>query len=136
MNYSKAFSLYAVTAVAAIGLLAAATPAFSKGAPVFVTAPVDMLSRHVSYADLNLASVAGESALERRVGTAVTGLCLDATGGNDGGTKFKLSMMRCDREAWNGARPQIDRAVRRAQGIAATGASSIAAAAITISLPK
>jgi UrcA family protein len=135
MNYPKAFSSCAATAVTAIGLLAA-TPAASKGAPVFVTAPTDTVSRHVSYADLNLASVAGESMLNRRVGSAVTDLCLDATGGNDGSPNFKLSMIRCDRAAWNGAQPQIDRAVRRARDIATTGFSSIAAAAITISLRR
>jgi UrcA family protein len=130
MKYPKAFSLCAAIAVTAT------TPAFSRSAPVFVIAPADLVTRHVSYADLNLASIAGERALDRRVGTAVTDLCLDATGGNDGSPKFKMSMIRCSGEAWSGARPQMTRAVQRARDIAATGSSSIAATALVISLPK
>jgi UrcA family protein len=130
MKHIRAISLCAAIAVTAT------TPAFGRSAPVFVTAPVDVVTRHISYADLNLASVAGERALQRRVGTAVTDLCLDATGGNDGSPKYKLSMIHCSGEAWNGARPQMARAVQRARDIASTGSSSIAAAALTISLPK
>jgi UrcA family protein len=130
MKYPKAFSLCAAIAVTAT------TPAFARSAPVFVIAPTDVVTRHISYADLNLASVSGERTLERRVGTAVSDLCLDATGGNDGSPKFKLSMIRCSGEAWNGARPQMARAVQRARDIAATGSSAIAATALTISLPR
>jgi UrcA family protein len=130
MKYPKAFSLCAAIAVTAT------TPAFGRSPPVFVTAPADLVTRHISYADLNLASVSGERTLERRVGTAVSDLCLDATGGNDGSPKFKLSMIRCSGEAWNGARPQMARAVQRARDIAATGSSAIAATALTISLPR
>jgi UrcA family protein len=130
MKHVRAISLCAAIAVTVT------TPAFGRSAPVFVTAPVDVVTRHISYADLNLASVPGERALQRRVGTAVTDLCLDATGGNDGSPQFKLSMIRCSGEAWSGARPQMARAVQRARDIAATGSSSIVAAALTISLPK
>ena len=132
MKYTKAISLCATVT----GLFVVATPAVGRGAPVVVTAPHEMVTRHVSYADLNLASVAGERALDRRVGTAVTDLCSEATGGNDGGTQYKFAMINCSSEAWNSAQPQIDRAVQRARDIAATGSSSIAAAALVISLPK
>ncbi len=44
-------------------------------------------------------------------------------------------MKSCDTSAWGGARPQIARAVQRAREIAATGSSTIAAAAITIAVP-
>lgn len=132
MKYTKTFSLCATVT----GLLVAATPGFGRGAPVVVTAPHEMLTRHISYADLNLASVAGAKTLDRRIGTAVTDLCNDATGGNDGGTRYKFSMINCSNEAWNSAQPQIDRAVQRARDIAATGSSSIAAAALIISMPK
>ena len=130
MKYPKAFSLCALIAVAA------ATPAFSRSAPVFVTASADTVVRHVNYADLNLASFDGQRTLDHRVGTAVTDLCGEAIGGNDGGTKYKLSMMHCSAEAWNSAQPQIDRAVQRARDIAATGFSSIVAAALRISIPR
>jgi hypothetical protein len=45
-------------------------------------------------------------------------------------------MHHCSGLAWDGARPQILRAVQRAREIAATGSSSIAAAAITITIPE
>jgi UrcA family protein len=132
MKYTKAISMCATVA----GLLVVATPAVGRGAPVVVTAPHDMVTRHVSFADLNLASAPGERALNRRVESAVADLCNEATGGNDGGTQYKYSMIRCSGEAWNSAQPQIDRAVQRAHEIAATGSSSIAAAALVISLPE
>jgi UrcA family protein len=132
MKCSKAFSL----CVTATGLLVVATPALGRNGPVFVTAPHEVVTRHVSYADLNLASAPGERTLERRVGSAVADLCNEATGGNDGGVQYKLSMISCSGEAWTSAQPQIDRAIQRAREIAATGSSSIAAAALTISLPK
>jgi hypothetical protein len=42
---------------------------------------------------------------------------------------------RCRGYAWRGAKPQIASAIERAQQIAATGSSTIAAVAITIALP-
>jgi hypothetical protein len=57
-------------------------------------------------------------------------------GGNNGGTDYRFEMHRCSGLAWDGARPQILRAVQRAREIAATGSSSIAAAAITITIPE
>lgn len=136
MNYTKALIMCAAVGITATGLMALAPPAFGKSGPVYVIGREDVITRHVSYADLNLASAAGEKTLVRRVGTAVNDLCLDATGGNDGSTTFKFSMVRCSGQAWNEARPQIARAVRRAQEIALTGGSNIAATALTISLPQ
>jgi hypothetical protein len=45
-------------------------------------------------------------------------------------------MITCSNGAWNDARPQIARAVQRAQELASTGHSAIIAAALTISIPK
>lgn len=128
--------LNALALCTAVALTAMASPALGKSARLVVTAPADPVARHISYADLNLASPAGETTLNRRVDAAVSDLCLDVTGGNDGSFTFKASMMRCSGSAWNQARPQIDRAVQRAREIASTGSSAITAAALTISLPQ
>jgi UrcA family protein len=136
MNYTKALIMCAAVGVTAVGVLAIAPPASGENAPVYVFGREDIVVRHVSYADLNLASAAGEITLNRRVGAAVNDLCIDATGGNDGSTRFKYSMSNCSTHAWNDARPQISRAVERAREMAATGGSSIVAAAVTISLPQ
>jgi UrcA family protein len=130
MKYVK-LSIAATTGA----LFAVLSPAAAKG-PVYVIAPAEVVTRHISYADLNLASVAGERALNYRVGSAVSDLCLEATGGNDGSPNFKHSMKRCSSFAWNEAQPQMDRAVQRAREIASAGSSSIAAVALTISLPQ
>jgi UrcA family protein len=136
MTYVKAFSMCTALAVTAGVLVAVAPPAIAQPPSVFVTAPADVVTRHINYADLNLASAAGERSLDHRVGGAVADLCLDATGGNDGSLNFKYSMKRCSGFAWNEARPQMDRAIQRAREIASTGSSSIAAVALTISLPR
>jgi UrcA family protein len=128
--------LNAITLCTAVAMSAMASPAVGKSTKLVVTAPLDRVARHVSYADLNLASPAGETTLNRRVDVAVADLCLDATGANDGSFTFKAAMMRCSGSAWNQARPQIDRAVQRAREIASKGSSAITAAALTISLPQ
>jgi len=135
VNYTKALIMCAAVGITATGLMALAPPAYGRSGPVYVVGREDVVSRHISYADLNLASVAGERTLNRRVGTAVNGLCLDVTGGNDGSTTFKYSMARCNGHAWSGARPQIAAAIQRAREIASTGSSTISATALTISLP-
>jgi len=134
MMYAKAFSISAAVALAATGL---ASPAAGKSTRIVVTAPpADLVVRHVSYADLNLASAAGERSLNGRVGYAVSDLCSEATGGNDGSFTAKRAMNRCSGSAWDQARPQMSLAVQRAHEIAATGTSNIAAAALTITLPQ
>jgi UrcA family protein len=125
---------YASTIATAAIILAtpvAATP------PVVVTAPSDAsaVSRHITFADLNLASADGERTLNRRVEYGVGGLCNEAADGNDGGLAYREYMIRCHAVSWDQARPQIASAVQRAREIAATGTSSIVAAAVTISIP-
>jgi UrcA family protein len=138
MNYARTISLCAAVAITSGGLFLVASPALGRSGPIMVTAspPEDVVVRHVSYADLNLAADAGQRTLNRRVGAAVSSLCTEASGGNDGSTGFKYSMINCSSGAWSDARPQIARAVQRAQELAFTGKTAIAAAAITISLPK
>lgn len=137
MTYQKTLSLCAAVAITCTGLAVVAPPAFAKTRTVVVMAPAaDAPTRRVSYADLNLASAQGETLLNRRVGYAVDDVCAEATGGDDGSLTIKLVMVRCDTSAWNGARPQIARAVQRAREIAATGSSTIIAGAITIAAPR
>ena len=135
MNYTKALIMCATVGITATGLLVLAPPAYGRSGPVYVVGREDVVSRHISYADLNLASLPGERTLNRRVGTAVSSLCSEVSGGNDGSTSFKYSMARCSGHAWSDARPQIAAAVERAREIASTGSSSISATALTISLP-
>lgn len=138
MNYIRAISLCAAIAATSGGLFLAASPAFGRNGPILVTAvpPEEMVVRHISYADLNLVADAGQRTLNHRVDVAVTDLCMEANGGNDGSPSFKFSMKRCSFGAWNGARPQIALAVQRSRELALTGKTAIAATALIISLPK
>lgn len=138
MTYAKLISMCAALGLTAGAFALTAPPAFGKSAPVVVTAPApsDMVRRHISYADLNLASPAGERTLNRRVAGAVSGLCLEATGGADGSFTMGIEIRRCTNSAWEQARPQISQAVQRANEIASTGTSTFAATAITIAIPE
>lgn len=137
MVYGKLLAMSAAIAITSGALFLLASPASGK-APIVITAPSpeNLVTRHIPYADLNLASVAGEGTLKRRVGSAVDYLCSEATGGYDGSLRVKFATMSCDNSAWLQARPQISRAVRRAHESASTGASTIAGAAITIAIPE
>jgi UrcA family protein len=136
MTYAKALSFCAAIVVTAAGGSVVASPASARPQRVVVTAPAESVNRHISYADLNLASSEGERALFHRVEAGVNDLCFDGSGGNDGSFVYKDYMMRCSGAAWDQARPQMALAVQRAHEIAATGTSSIAATALTIVLPR
>lgn len=78
-----------VRSFAAVGAIAVvvtsitvSTPALAKERPVVVAANPEVVTRRVTYADLNLASLPGEAALNRRVGSAVKSLCIEVTGGS------------------------------------------------------
>jgi UrcA family protein len=137
MEYGKLISMAAAAAITAGGLVFMARPAASRP-PIVVTAPdpADVVTRHIGYADLNLASVAGERTLNRRVGGAVNSLCLEVIGGFDGSMQSMSAESYCATSAWTQARPQIAQAVQRARAIASTGTSSLTAAAITLSVPE
>ena len=136
MNYAKELTMSAAVMVTAASLFVVASPASGKSRPIVVTAPSEVITRHVSYADLNLATAPGEKTLYRRVGGAVSDVCEEAVGGDNGSLEFRFSMHHCSGQAWDGARPQIVRAVQRARDIAATGSSNIVAAAITITISE
>jgi len=87
-------------------------------------------TEHVSYADLDLAAFPAQRKLQLRVASAVKRVCLyhDNLGLQD------ADYSACADGAWNGAAPQIAQAIQRAREMALNGKSSIAAAAITISV--
>lgn len=135
MSIIKIVPLCAAIAITTGGVVLLGSPAHGKQRPVVVTAPAlpddDYPTRRVSYADLNLATMAGEKRLHRRVSGAVRVVCFESV---PSGTVYEVDS--CRRYAWRGAQPQIDRAVMRAREIASTGKSSIAATAITLTFPK
>jgi UrcA family protein len=85
------------------------------------------VTREVTYGDLTLTSAADRQKLVRRVAAAVNQVCNQAVGFNDESTH-----LWCTSDAWGRAWPQVARAERRASEIEKTGASSIAATAVTI----
>jgi UrcA family protein len=137
MNYARALAACGASLVAAVAIGVTASPAHSSppGALVVVANPADYVIRHVTYADLNLASAPGERTLNRRVSYAVTDLCNEALG-EPSSSSNTFAYKECTGGAWHGADPQIAAAVQRAHEIAATGTSSIAVSAITISVPE
>ena len=123
-----------VTAAVLSGVAASLTLAMPSLAaqekPVVVYAEPQQNIRtvRVSYADLNLAQSRDERQLTRRVAAAVRRVCLyeHRPALQDG------DYYQCAGGAWDNARPQMARAVARAQQIALTGHSTIAATAIAI----
>jgi UrcA family protein len=135
MNFAKLVSTCGVVLIAGVTVGAIASPAAAKPATAVVYAPdPDRISKRISHADLNLASEAGATTLNRRVRSAVTSVCNETVGSGAGSAMHAFHS--CKSYAWVGAKPQIANAVQRARDIASTGHSSIAAAAITITLPK
>ena len=135
MTTLKALSLCTTLAASFVAL--GSTPAAGKSPPIFVQGqPDDVITRHVSYADLNLARPDGARALMTRVGSAVNGLCGQVAASRDVSIMTGVAANRCSRASWSQARPQIDVALQRAREIAMTGRSSIAATALVISAPE
>jgi UrcA family protein len=134
MNYGKALVACGaiLVASAAIGVTAAPVHARSPGSVVIVAHSDNFVVRRVSYADLNIASEPGVRDLTHRVGWAVVDVCNDATAA----PAMSFELRNCKTKAWGAARPQISLAVQRAHEMASTGTSSIAAAAITITVPQ
>lgn len=109
-------------------LLVGATTTQAQNRPVVVYGESRQTStERVPYGDLNLAASADRKALYSRVGSAVRNVCnFDAIG-------IASDYRTCAGLAWKDARPQIDAVLARADQLAASGQSSVAAGAITIS---
>lgn len=135
MNFTKIVAAGGAALIAGVAVGAVASPVSAKSPSAVVYAPdPERITKRVSYADLNLASDAGAKVLKRRVGSAVSNVCLQTVGSDTGTGLFEFQS--CRSFAWQGAEPQIARAVQRSRELAATGRSSIAAAAIVITLPE
>lgn len=111
---------------ASLLIAGAAFAAQNKPVVVYAEPQEGLRTERVTYADLDLSQRDHQRKLNLRVAGAVKRVCLyeDRNGVWD--------YYRCADGAWDGARPQIAQAVARAQEIALTGKSSIAATAITI----
>jgi UrcA family protein len=130
-----AFSNWTAFGVAVISVLAMASPACGKTPQVVVTGNPDMVTRQITYADLNLALPSGERVLSRRVSYAISGLCQEVTGDPHPTMLAGSAVVSgCMNSGWSQARPQIARAIERARELAATGQSTVAAAALIISM--
>jgi len=131
MTYGKLISVCAAAAIAS-GLPLVVAPAAAKS-PITVTAtPLDVPTRSVRFADLNLASARDQQRLNLRVDSAIRKVCEDTLGGSDD----MFDGRACRSGSWDSAQPQIALAVQRAQDIAANGFSPIAAVTITIAAPQ
>lgn len=138
LKHYKALSLCAAAALTGLSVIAV-TPAQAKSDPVVITGQRigDLPTRRVGFADLNLASAAGQRTLERRVGFAVKQVCFAGGHAIDQTVESYANFRGCSDFAWDGARPQIAAAVDRARALAlnGNGAVAVGSVAITISAP-
>lgn len=128
MTMQKLLMAAAAVVVSGSALLATAGPAHAKDVTVIAASPDELPRATVNIADLNLASASGQKTMTRRVGSAVRVVCAHEDTG-----ALASNYRHCQDVAWDSARPQMARAIQRAEQLAATGSSSIAAAAISIS---
>ena len=121
-----------VLSVFAVGTVFFASTALAKSQPVIVTAHnIDVPQERVTYRDLNLMTHEGIGILRARITRASVNVCV--------GTDFTPQepvVQSCAKHASQNAEPQMQTAIERAREIALTGHSSIAAAAITIAVPR
>ena len=132
MTTTKKCASASISASVALVLTASSGgAAAARDVTVVAQPPADVLSERVSYADLDLATRTGVQVFNARVGGAVYRVCAPL----DQRSTFS-EHANCRSFAWNGAKPQMDRAVARAEQIAAVGTSSIAPVAILIAAPQ
>ena len=128
INRKTAAVLSGVTA----SLLVAVPALAAQQGPVVVYAePDNVRIERVTYADLDLADRSDQKKLNLRVAGAVKRVCLFE---NSRSGLQDFGYYGCAGDAWDGAKPQIAKAVQRAKDIAMTGQSSIAATAIAINV--
>jgi UrcA family protein len=126
-----------ITSGFVVGLagLTVSAPGLGKGAEAKVYDPTGKPTLKISYADLDLASLAGERALNLRASQAVSNFCSESTKGLKGTWNAEDSLRECKISASNQMRPQIERAVSDARGLASMGSPAAAANAIIV-VPK
>lgn len=112
---------------ASLLVTAATAQAAQDHRPVVVYAQPNLNIERVPYGDLNLAASADRKTLYGRVGGAVRNVCnFDSTG-------VATDYRTCASLAWSNARPQINRALAKADHLASLGQPTVAAGAITVS---
>lgn len=134
MKHEHFWMMCAAASATAVVIGGAATAALAQQqrSPITIVGerPADQGKRaRVTYRDLNLAAAHGERVLKHRVADAARYVCVPDPTGTTGDHIYA----DCVSYAWNGARPQVALAVRRAREIAQFGASSIPLVAIAIS---
>ena len=116
-----------LSGVTASLLVTAATAQAAQDRPVVVYADPNFSVERVPYGDLDLAASSDRKTLYGRVGSAVRNVCnFDSTG-------IATDYRTCASLAWADARPQIDRALAKADHLASLGQPAMAAGAITVS---
>lgn len=116
-----------LSGVTASLLVTVTTAQAAQDKPVVVYAQPNLNIERVPYGDLNLAASADRKTLYGRVGSAVRNVCnFDSTG-------VATDYRSCASVAWSDARPQIDKALARADHLASLGQPAFTAGAITIS---
>lgn len=119
---------------AGLALTMAAGVAEARSAPVEVIGQRiedDQLSHRVAYGDIDLAADSGQKRLDRRVRQAVSIVCAPLDG-----TNLRTKQQACRSYAWQGAKPQMARAIERARQLAATGTTAIPEVAISVVAPS
>ena len=112
---------------AALAMTTIASPVDGRSArSITVAGNLQVVTRYATYTDLDLGSTVDRRILHGRVDFAVNEACSAAIGPRD-----RVDFWECTANAWRGARPQIERAVKHA-GEASTGIDSVAAVAIIV----
>ena len=109
--------LACIGAAAFVGsLLVTATATMAKPQrPVVIEKHIDPMTRYVSYADLSLTTHEGKKVLYTRGGQAVNEVCPMSLPPDDSDFDTTYDRLSCQQFAWQGARPQIRRAIRAAE---------------------
>ena len=120
-----------LSGVTASLLVSAATAQAAQERPVVVYAEPQegFRTEHVTYGDLDLAVAKDQQKLNRRVGSAVRRVCSESNQYRPGVDPI---FRACAGDSWAMAKPQISRAIARAEQLAMSGQSSIAAGTIAI----
>lgn len=120
------FGAAVLSGVTASLLVGAATSAAAQDRPVVVLADPNVNIERVPYGDLNLVAAADRKTLYGRVGSAVRNVCdFDSAG-------ISSDYRACSAASWKDARPQIGRAIARADRLASLGLQPVAAGSLTI----
>ncbi|MCW3798294.1 UrcA family protein [Sphingomonas sp. BN140010] len=128
MNATKLLMGAAALCVSSVAVMAAAGPAQARDVTVRAAVSDDVPRAAVYIGDLQLASAQGKKSLNRRVNFAVAKVCYPHREG-----ALSRSYTRCVETAWDGARPQMARAIATAERYAQAGTANLAVAAISVS---